>query len=63
MFNNLYFSAGKVAQVVEHLPSKLKALSSNPSTEKKKKIYIYIHMHVLCFKKQYFCTFDYKCIK
>jgi hypothetical protein len=29
--------AGTMAQVVEHLPSKLKVLSSNPSTEKKKK--------------------------
>jgi hypothetical protein len=47
MFNNLYFSAGKVAEVVEHLPSKLKALSSNPSTEKKK-IYIYIYTYA-CF--------------
>jgi hypothetical protein len=32
MFN---FEAGDVAQVVEHLPSKCKALSSNPSTAKK----------------------------
>jgi hypothetical protein len=29
--------AGRVAQVVEHLPSKYEALSSNSSTEKKKK--------------------------
>jgi hypothetical protein len=29
--------ADKVVQVVEHLPSKPEALSSNPSTEKKKK--------------------------
>jgi hypothetical protein len=28
---------GGVAQVVEHLPNKLKALSSNHSSEKKKK--------------------------
>jgi hypothetical protein len=28
---------GAVDQVIEHLPSKCKALSSNPSTEKKKK--------------------------
>jgi hypothetical protein len=26
-----------MAPVIEHLPSKLKALSSNPSTEEKKK--------------------------
>jgi hypothetical protein len=30
--------AGRVAQVVEHLPSKCVALSSNPSTTKKKKL-------------------------
>jgi hypothetical protein len=29
--------AGRVAQVVEHLPSKHKTLNSNHSTEKKKK--------------------------
>jgi hypothetical protein len=29
--------AGKVAQVVEHLPSKCEALSSDPSSTKKKK--------------------------
>jgi hypothetical protein len=29
--------AGAVTKVVEHLPSKHKALSSNPSTVKKKK--------------------------
>jgi hypothetical protein len=28
---------GRVAQVVEHLPSKCEALSSNPRTSKKKK--------------------------
>jgi hypothetical protein len=31
------WGAGGVAQVVERLPSKHKALSSNPSTAKKKK--------------------------
>jgi hypothetical protein len=31
------FSAGGVAQVVEHLPRKSEVLSSNSSTEKKKK--------------------------
>jgi hypothetical protein len=29
--------AGRVAQVVEHLPSKHKALHSNPNTAKRKK--------------------------
>jgi hypothetical protein len=29
--------AGRVAQVVEHLPAKCKTLSSNPSTNKKLK--------------------------
>jgi hypothetical protein len=29
--------AGSMAQVVEHLPSKSEVLSSNPSTEKKRK--------------------------
>jgi hypothetical protein len=29
--------AGRVARVVEHLPSKCEALSSKPSTDKKKK--------------------------
>jgi hypothetical protein len=29
--------AGGMAQVAEHLPSKCMALSSNPSTEKKRK--------------------------
>jgi hypothetical protein len=32
-----YLGAGRVAQVVEHLPSNLKALSSNLSTTRKKK--------------------------
>jgi hypothetical protein len=31
--------AGGVAQVVECLPNKHEALSSNPSTEKKKKVF------------------------
>jgi hypothetical protein len=31
-----------MAQVVEHLSGKSKALSSNPSTEKKKSIPVYI---------------------
>jgi hypothetical protein len=33
--------AGGVTQMVEFLPSKLEALSSNPSTRKKKKNYLY----------------------
>jgi hypothetical protein len=37
--------AGRVAQVVEHLPRKCEALNSNPSTaKKKKKAYILIHV-------------------
>jgi hypothetical protein len=35
--NNQQKMAGRVAQVGEHLPSKYEALSSNPSTKKKKK--------------------------
>jgi Ni,Fe-hydrogenase I small subunit len=39
--------AGRVAQVVEHLSSKHKALRSNPSTDKKKKMVIWLSM-VIC---------------
>jgi hypothetical protein len=35
--NPLQKRAGRVAQVIEHLPGKCKALTSNPSTAKKKK--------------------------
>jgi hypothetical protein len=34
--NNYKKRAGSMTQVIEHLPSKHKALSSNPSTEKNK---------------------------
>jgi hypothetical protein len=36
---NYIFRAGRVAQVVEQLPSKHEALTSNPSTAKKKNYY------------------------
>jgi hypothetical protein len=35
--NQVYEKAGEVAQVVKCLPSKCEALSSNPTTAKKKK--------------------------
>jgi hypothetical protein len=34
---NTPFGVGGVTQVIEHLPSKCEALSSNPSTAKKEK--------------------------
>jgi hypothetical protein len=50
---------GIVTQVVEHLPNRCEALSSNPSTTKKKNqlinayiyIYIYIYMQYELFWK------------
>jgi hypothetical protein len=39
------YRAGGVCQIVEHLPGKHKALSSNPSTaKKKKKRFLLLHM-------------------
>jgi hypothetical protein len=38
--------ACKYAQVVEHLSSKCKVLSSNPSITKKNQIYIYIYIYI-----------------
>jgi hypothetical protein len=41
LFKIIYWRAGRVAQVVEHLPSKGEAQSSNPSTtERVNKYYI-----------------------
>jgi hypothetical protein len=37
MFQKRKYRAGRVAQVVQYLPSKPEALSSNPSNPKKKK--------------------------
>jgi hypothetical protein len=37
LFSNTKYKAGKVAQAAEHLPSTCEALSSNPSTTRKKK--------------------------
>jgi hypothetical protein len=36
-FNKTNLGTGGAAQVVEHVPGKLKALSSNPSIKKEKK--------------------------
>jgi hypothetical protein len=38
-FKNLFIGAGRVTQVVECLPSKNEALSSNPSVTKRKSVY------------------------
>jgi hypothetical protein len=37
-----FYGAGGMAQVVEHLPSKYEALSSNPNTKKKKKKFLFM---------------------
>jgi hypothetical protein len=48
--NNKRKRAGGMAQVVELLPSKCEALSSNPSTtEKKKKGNIYIYIYICAY--------------
>jgi hypothetical protein len=41
---NILLTAGGVAQVIEHLPSKYKALSSNSSTANK--VYIFEIIHI-----------------
>jgi hypothetical protein len=38
--------AGREAQMVEHLPSRYNALSSNPNTIKYIYVYVYIYTHI-----------------
>jgi hypothetical protein len=51
LFYILSFRAGDMAQVVKYLPSKCKALSSNPSTERKKSLHFLFQVK---FLKLYF---------
>jgi hypothetical protein len=48
---NTQHKKGRMAQVIEHLPSKCEALNSNPSPSPPKKIYIYIYSTNLTFLK------------
>jgi hypothetical protein len=54
-------SAGRVPQVVEHLPSKSEALNSNPNTTQK--IVIKVHKRKIYGKTMIQCTFPIKNIE